>query len=194
MRLPLLPTNRRCTALLCRPLRAAGADAPACAMHACMQGERFINAYHNISNIILLISKHGVDHMPAVLLVAHHDSPVASPGACVWACACTRDRVEAHGCVQLSMVWVVCWAAVRVVCWAAVRVVQRCEEWTACRPAVESRPSLALNNKKQAPPSRHTWPAPPRNARPGPSAPAPSPWLSLSTCCAVLCRAVDRCW
>lgn len=45
-----------------------------------LQGERFINAYHNISNIILHISKKGVDHLPAVLLVAHHDSPVASPG------------------------------------------------------------------------------------------------------------------
>jgi hypothetical protein len=44
------------------------------------QGEHFINAYHNISNIILHISKQGVDHLPAVLLVAHHDSPVASPG------------------------------------------------------------------------------------------------------------------
>jgi hypothetical protein len=50
-----------------------------------VQGERFINAYHNISNIILLISKQGVDHMPAVLLVAHHDSPVASPGEW-WPC------------------------------------------------------------------------------------------------------------
>lgn len=45
-----------------------------------LQGERFINAYHNISNIILHISRKGADHLPAVLLVAHHDSPVASPG------------------------------------------------------------------------------------------------------------------
>jgi len=47
---------------------------------AVLQGERFINAYHNISNIILHISRKGVEHLPAVLLVAHHDSPVASPG------------------------------------------------------------------------------------------------------------------
>lgn len=43
-------------------------------------GERFINAYHNISNIILHISKKGHQQDPAVLLVAHHDSPVGSPG------------------------------------------------------------------------------------------------------------------
>lgn len=53
-----------------------------------MQGERFINTHHNISNIILHISRQGVDHMPAVLLVAHHDSPVASPGVHMWGCWC----------------------------------------------------------------------------------------------------------
>jgi hypothetical protein len=73
-----------------------------------MQGERFINAYHNISNIILLISKHGVDHMPAVLLVAHHDSPVASPGAW-WACPACDQRTQAsvlgscQACVELQV-------------------------------------------------------------------------------------------
>eukprot|EP00775_Hariotina_reticulata_P013769 gene13769-13890_t len=44
-------------------------------------GERFVNAYHNISNIILHISRRDSEHQPAVLLVAHHDSPVGSPGA-----------------------------------------------------------------------------------------------------------------
>jgi hypothetical protein len=43
-------------------------------------GERFVNAYHNISNIILHISRKGSEQQPAVLLVAHHDSPVGSPG------------------------------------------------------------------------------------------------------------------
>jgi hypothetical protein len=37
-------------------------------------------AYHNISNIILHISRQGSQQQPAVLLVAHHDSPVGSPG------------------------------------------------------------------------------------------------------------------
>jgi hypothetical protein len=37
-------------------------------------------AYHNISNIILHISRQGSTQQPAVLLVAHHDSPVGSPG------------------------------------------------------------------------------------------------------------------
>eukprot|EP00878_Enallax_costatus_P031152 GHUV01034038.1.p2 GENE.GHUV01034038.1~~GHUV01034038.1.p2 ORF type:complete len:132 (-),score=13.45 GHUV01034038.1:7-402(-) len=43
-------------------------------------GESFINAYHNISNIILHISRRGQEQQPAVMLVAHHDSPVGSPG------------------------------------------------------------------------------------------------------------------
>ncbi|WIA36529.1 hypothetical protein OEZ86_007823 [Tetradesmus obliquus] len=44
-------------------------------------GERFVNAYHNISNIMLQVSRQGSEQQPAVLLVAHHDSPVGSPGA-----------------------------------------------------------------------------------------------------------------
>jgi hypothetical protein len=68
-----------------------------------MQGERFINAYHNISNIVLHISKPGQEYRPAVLLVAHHDSPVASPGArCCVSSAQLRRQQHLPPCVHLS--------------------------------------------------------------------------------------------
>lgn len=48
-------------------------------------GESFINAHHNISNIVLHISRRGpMEALPAVMLVAHHDSPVGSPGERGW--------------------------------------------------------------------------------------------------------------
>jgi hypothetical protein len=63
---------------------AAGGGAAAAAAGAAAAAAA---AYHNISNIILHISKQGSQQQPAVLLVAHHDSPVGSPGerpSCVW--------------------------------------------------------------------------------------------------------------
>lgn len=43
-------------------------------------GQQFWNSYHNITNIMLHIARKGSEHKPAVMVVAHHDSPVSSQG------------------------------------------------------------------------------------------------------------------
>lgn len=48
-------------------------------------GRRLTNAYHNVTNVNVLVapSEEPARSRPAVVVVAHHDAPISSPGACV---------------------------------------------------------------------------------------------------------------
>ncbi|KDD72594.1 hypothetical protein H632_c3147p0 [Helicosporidium sp. ATCC 50920] len=44
-------------------------------------GHEFTNAFNNLTNVVLRISPRGREHVPGVLLNAHYDSALGSPGA-----------------------------------------------------------------------------------------------------------------
>lgn len=45
-------------------------------------GVAFTNAYNSLTNIVVTITPAGTAGRPGLLIAAHHDSAVASPGAC----------------------------------------------------------------------------------------------------------------